>query len=571
MNLRDPNASTSTPTGKAPMTARTAAQKATEAKAVSSTQITETPAPPPILKAEEELELKLRVPPEALNRFKVAPKIRSLTTGRAVTQKLENVYYDTPDDQLAAAGVSLRVRKKSRSYEQTIKVKASQKAGLFKRLEWNKPLSSLSPILTGDDMPKELQKIFGKASLRDAIGPRFMVKQSRTIRMLSLPEATTEMALDIVDITTPAGKKMSYVEVEFELKTGRAVGLYDLALDLIDSYALTLSQFSKADEGMRLLRNTTPKGVKLPAPVLKTSDTVQQSFQRIIDVCSAQIMANEDAILARTDIEGVHQIRVALRRLRSGFTLFRPALKSPDARHLMEELKWLADSFGDARDTDVFLAETLPPVFDAHEDHLGLLALKRQAKRLNDQAYAQAQAVLKSPRYVKLLLTLAKWNESPDEAWHGGDMGAEALLGAPISGFADQLLQNRHKKVMRLGRRLETLSIERKHDLRLLVKKFRYAGDFFSSLYPNKKVKPFNKDLAGLQESLGALNDIAVAGDLVRRLAQASAQKDSKMRAPALEAAGIVIGWNNRAAQEKVNRLVQEWRPFAQRAPYWHK
>src|SRR3546814_12195228 len=85
------------------------------------------------------------------------------------------------------------------------------------------------------------------------------------------------------------------------------------------------------------------------------------------DVCSSDL-----PVLRNRDIEGVHQMRVALRRLRSALSLFAPALPAALTDPLIAELRWLNGPLGRKRDIDVFLAETLVPLSAKLPDPKGL-------------------------------------------------------------------------------------------------------------------------------------------------------------------------------------------------------
>src|SRR5262249_7109855 len=101
----------------------------------------------PAVDGNREIELKLEGPAASLSRLRRHPWIRSLSEGRAVTQRYGSVYFDTADYDLAAAGFGLRVRGIGRRRVQTLKGERSAIGGLFERIELDAPIDSDEPDL----------------------------------------------------------------------------------------------------------------------------------------------------------------------------------------------------------------------------------------------------------------------------------------------------------------------------------------------------------------------------------------------------------------------------------------
>jgi triphosphatase len=89
--------------------------------------------------------------------------------------------------------------------------------------------------------------------------------------------------------------------------------------------------------------------------------TAGQAFQVIGFSCLHHFATNQDAG-AHSDPEGVHQIRVGLRRLRAAMSLLKELIEEPDLEHIKSDLKWLTEQLGAARDLDVFLKEGVKPL-----------------------------------------------------------------------------------------------------------------------------------------------------------------------------------------------------------------
>ena len=109
-------------------------------------------------------------------------------------------------------------------------------------------------------------------------------------------------------------------------------------------------------------------------------------------------------MLAGEDPEYLHQMRVALRRLRSAFSVFAPALPAETTAPVAAELKWLGAALGPARDWDVFVTETLPPVHAEFGEHPALAAFGERCAALRRAAAQRARRTVASQRYQRLML-----------------------------------------------------------------------------------------------------------------------------------------------------------------------
>jgi inorganic triphosphatase YgiF len=170
-----------------------------------------------------------------------------------------------------------------------------------------------------------------------------------------------EVAIDQGRVTTPRGS-VPICEIELELKDGEPDALFDLALALNKETPLRLETSSKSDRGYALLTEDAIGWSKAPALVLDPVVTGAQAFSSIVRHNLAHLLSNERAAREGHDPEGVHQARVAIRKLRSVLTLFRSFLPVEVVERHTEELRWLAGEMGTARDLDVFLDELLAPV-----------------------------------------------------------------------------------------------------------------------------------------------------------------------------------------------------------------
>jgi triphosphatase len=518
-----------------------------------------------VARSTSEVELKLGVAPDAVRKLTTHPLLRGGT--RPQRKRLHSVYFDTPALDLWRRGVALRVRREGRRWVQTVKGEGTVQAGLYRRAELEWEVSGPQPDFTRlgrSGGNGDFTGIFASAQLRAQLRPVFVTDFSRSRRLLELgPEATVEVAIDVGEIRS-GGRQEKVSEIELELKRGAASHLYELALKLLKDVPLAVENRSKAERGFALARGERSAPVKARPATLSTEMSVNDAFKEVIWASLAHLQANERGMLEGADPEYLHQMRVALRRLRSAFSVFAPLFPEEAIVPLAAELRWLAASLGPARDWDVFVTETLPPVHAEFGEHAALTAFGQQCAGLRRSAGRKAHRAAASQRYHQLVLTLASWLTA--ERWPAQmDDAGRARLAAPVRDFASAVLEERYGRVRKRGRSLERLSPAELHRLRIAIKKFRYATDFFAGLYDGKRARETLKRLARLQDILGAINDAATVGSLVGEVLQ----HGKTSRRYAAEARGILLGWSRGQAATLRRELKTAWKPFRAAEKFW--
>ncbi len=305
--------------------------------------------------ANQEFELKLLAPAGDFDRLREAPIITRYRGSAGVVRRLDATYYDTADRLLFRHGLSLRVRRDGRRYTQTLK-RAPVHGQPFVRAEWESPAASRAPDLTL--LP--IAEIGAPFDALDAgqLNAVFVTKLRRRTLRLDLPGAVVEVAFD--DGSIEAGERRERLtEIELELKAGDASALHDLGLQLLEISPLRISTLSKSDRGYNLAFDAVPKATKAMPTGIAAGHTVDDVIALLLGACQHQLLANQPVAERGIDPEGVHQMRVALRRLRTACTLLGTEIASPTLLGFAAEAKWLAQVLGGAREWDVLVTDTL--------------------------------------------------------------------------------------------------------------------------------------------------------------------------------------------------------------------
>ncbi len=512
-----------------------------------------------------ETELKLRIAPDAAAAILRHPALKPFKRARARASQLTSIYFDTPDGALAAAGVALRLRRDGRQWIQTVKgpaVRGASAGGLSTRPEFEWPVSGprLDPLRFA---ATPFRRTLGKAEQR-GLSPRFTTDIRRTVVPLSFPDSTmAKLCIDVGEVRTDDGEPVLRApmhEIELELEAGDPRRLYELAHALAADVPLALEPASKAERGYALRVASVFEPLRASDIELASKCTAGAAFVSIMRSCLAQIEGNAQGVATRDDPEWIHQMRIGVRRMRACLSLARRTIATARIEPLRVELRWLAQSLGPARDFDVFVTATLPDFREAVARGNGAslaaplakLAARTTARR--KAAREHARAAVASPRFVRLVLSVASLAASPDLM----GVSHDEKLARSARDVARPLLKRRHQALIALGSDLAHAAPEARHAARLAAKKLRYAAEFFASVYPRKKTRAYRKALATLQEELGAWNDAAVA-----------ARVAAEITGPHSAAAAAFEGWAAARSASRGEALSQAWARFVKARPFW--
>jgi inorganic triphosphatase YgiF len=464
----------------------------------------------------KEIELKLEFDPADAARLASHPALQSGLAPQE-EQQLISTYFDTPDCALHKAGVYLRVREDGRRIVQTVKA-AKSKSELIERLEWEREIPGRNPDLDGVE-GSPLEPLL-TAEIRAALRPMFETRIRRHVFRIGQGGAEIEVAIDQGEIATRTGMR-AISELELELKRGKTRELFRLARILGEKVPLRLEVKSKAERGYELLQGGVLKVEKAAEIDIPPEMTAGEAFRAIAGNCLRQIIANEPAMCCGR-AEGLHQMRIGLRRLRAAIAAFADVVDDEDQNKIKTELKWITQELGPARDLDVFAADVLEPLIASRPANADLALTRRNFEAKRKEAYIHAARSVRSDRFRAAVLDLVEWIETGEWGSAAGEH-RKALRTRAVAEHAKDELRRLRKRIKRKGTILRELSVRQRHKLRIRAKRLRYATEFFAGTFPGetsgKRRQESLTALKDMQDALGALNDLAtrhalIAGEL---------------------------------------------------------
>ncbi|HEY2621500.1 MAG TPA: CHAD domain-containing protein [Acetobacteraceae bacterium] len=509
----------------------------------------------------DEVELKLLAPAGVMDQLRNAPIVARHARNAGVARRLDAVYYDTPERILFSHGMSLRVRRHGSRYVQTVKRDPVQ-GQPFARREWEISVDGMEPdlaILPVSEIGAPLDRLAA-----DALEPVFATKVRRRTQRLDLAGTVVEVAFDEGSIE--AGERCEpLTEIELEVKSGGPRALYQLGIELLETAPLRIGTQSKADRGYGLAFGLQREATKATTPALTAEHTVDDIIGILIGGCQHQMLANQVVVESGRDPEGAHQMRVALRRLRTACAMLCRELGLPTLRTFSAEGKWLATLLGAARDWDVFITETLSGPSDALSAEVDFDGLRQAAEPHRRAAYAVLQEALASQRYNRFQLSMLLWIES--RGWRNElEAGSLAVLLEPAPAFAGRVLTRLRHRASKRGAQFRQLPPDARHQVRIALKKLRYAMEFFNLLHnDNGEAKDFRRCLANLQDMLGHDNDATTTLPFLRALAHDPVTPEVQ------RTIGAVMGWQARDRAATATMLRKQWRRFKSLPAFWSR
>ncbi|MGJ7578694.1 CHAD domain-containing protein [Variovorax sp. RHLX14] len=504
-----------------------------------------------------EIEFKFLVPLDRLGEIESA-----LRAGEFEQLDLQARYFDTRDGALARADVALRMRKEGGHWVQTAKARGD---GPLDRFEHNVDLGNPTDPTALPDIGLHEGTHVGHA-LEAAIGDAALVETfstaiHRIVHRHTESDTQVEFALDVGSLIAQGHggaptRESAVCELEIELVHGDVAVLVSVAKRWVAEYGLAFSTVSKAARGQRLLGGNKPvAAVKSRAPNFSTHGEKQpdgaEIQRRVVSACLAQILPNASEVAAGSaDADAVHQLRIGIRRLRTALreldglaeNRFDPAWEGP-LRHTFAAL-------GRSRDGEL-LTTKMQPMLEA----AGGPQIATTVEANDTSGMTVSETVCLTPFQIVLVeligfVTHAS-NDAPADDGADNPANARKLIGKRLNGL--------HRRVVKGGRRFESLEPEDQHKVRKQLKRLRYLAEFVAPLFDEKSASRYIAKLTPAQDTLGDFNDMSVAAVSYRRLAV----RDQK--------AWFAVGWLNasqqhatrdcRKALEKIEDARKFWKP----------
>ncbi len=491
-----------------------------------------------------EITLEFELGSTLLDRLLRAPAVAARRDGSASTAACNLIWHDTADGALAQAGLALC---------------QGGKAGVW-RLERLHPAADATGWL-----PAHLAPVLEEAAAQDGLrtplpgklAPAAAFAGRLRQQRLHLPNGPGRLSVLCGTLRGVAEDQPSCRV----MLSGAPADAAGLAATLAETLDLTVPRRSLAAQAMALARSRPSRPRHTGAPVLPPGVSATGALACITAHLSDVILHWADLVPQAATPEPVHQMRVAVRRLRSALTAFRHAARDdtgacPWLDELAAVLRTLAARLGVARDWDVFLSETGAEVVAAFPQDRRISQLIAAAGRKRLAAYADLAQYLGSQEWthlsmrLALLPTLRPWDEAGDRH----------MLDGPAADYAVRALDRRLKHVLAPGNDLTGLAPSHLHDIRKQAKRLRYATEFFAPLFAEKHVRKYLPRLEALQAVLGAVNDTEVAAGLTAQLAGG---------ADRAFAAGVVQGFGAARAGRAAGKVQRAWCRFTRASPFW--
>jgi len=501
-----------------------------------------------------EIELKFQVPPSQRQALRRSLQSRGAPVPR---MHLRAIYYDTADGRLAAAALALRLRREGPRWVQTLKAQTARDGHRLEH-EVVLPRQRGEPALdpsrhVGTPAYERFAKVLGGAS-GTAWVVRYRTDIWRTLRERRVRGGVVELALDEGRIEAH-DRSRPVSELEIELLRGRPEVLARIARELVQRHQLWLDVRSKAQLGQMLADGSGALPARKASPVhLDGRRDLASALRQVLTQTLGQVLANAAEVADGVGRpEHLHQLRVGLRRTRVALRLFERAAVGGVDPTWTKRLAELFQALGGTRDRDVWAASLLPAVREAGAPWAEL----PPADDADDGV--RAQQVLRSAPTNLLWLELLAF------AW-GGPAGPVATAAMQVEPASEDLrpyvvrrLQAWHRRLRAAAKGADDLDEPALHEVRKLVKRQRYAAEFCAALFGAKATGRYLRELAPLQETLGALNDLHTA-TLAYEEVLASEPR-----------AAFILGWL--AARRQAARLqaIAALKPLARAAVPWER
>ena len=499
---------------------------------------------------DQEIEIKFRSDAAGLARLLEAPLIKSANTLQ--TETLKATYFDTPSNALREKGIILRIRKSGNDVPVLgMKAPGAAGGGPFQRMEVEVNSPSLKPNLALFD--KSTEKFVTRIIGGQPLAAKFKMEFRRQSGLVFSGGSVVEIAVDQGHISS--GKRsVPLAEVELELVSGNTSDLLELGIRLAKDFSLRLDFVSKAEKGFRALLEEKPLPVKAAAIKSKSLATLDDAVSVIISNTLAQFTANWACLRETDEPESIHQMRIALRRMRCAMSIFKRPLPNAGFGDLRDDAGLLASAFGPVRNADAIRISVLQGPLASADCPENSDALRGIMEKLHIAGYASARFEIESLAATLLVLNVQSLLAHND--WREG-----ACTTMPARKFFRAELSRLRARVLKRAKTAH-VSDEARHKLRIALKNLRYGVDFFDFPGNRRERQAYKTRMSALQDLLGMRNDIVAAKTYLKELQEETGPEAEQV----LE---FIRGWYARDAAAADKQISKAIKKFKRMEPFW--
>lgn len=476
-------------------------------------------------------------------------------------RRIRSVFFDTAARDLGKKKIVLR------GYE--------LHGARFLELSWTRARSggerqSIELRVPGPDFGADI--LSSSPELRRSIGgqtlaARCVAETERRERLLHLADGCISVVFDDGFVEC-SGERISFHEIELRLSSGSPALLSSFAAELARLLPLRRLPLGETEIALARMAGRDIATVKAQDPTLEADASLDDAIVAIIGSCLDQFEANWPALTHSQDPEeSIHQMRVALRRLRAGVSLIRRGVRSEALEAAGARAKAIAATLGEARNLDVFREMLADESFASMEEEPSFYALLDALECRRASAHDAVRRLIASRETTQFVLDLRAalaardWSavegETPESA------GLDTSAAHTARDFAVASLDRLHRKAMKKSRKLASLTPEKRHEARIALKKLRYAAEFFETLFDERReARKYQRRCASVQDSLGASNDLAMAERLLREI-------DDGLAKGAWPASSFVAGWYAHAQDAESSDWKRAEKCLGKLKPFW--
>jgi len=455
-----------------------------------------------------EIELKFQIPAESK-----APLEKFIQSKGGTSKRLRAKYFDTDDRLLARSNIALRLRKEGHVWYQTLKV-APQAAAVIRHEDTVRLVTppGTAPVLdtsrhSSSDQWTKINKLL-RDDAANELKPLYETDLKRLSVDLRTRRGLINYAIDTGSILTKEKEtdplftalghtvellKLPVNEIELELVSGSNMALIEAGTRLVRDYGVWLDVRTKSMRGDSLAKATLIMAPAKAQSVKITDDlSLEEFFEIVRKECVRHALVNASQLASEEGYspEHIHQLRIALRRLRTALKLF-SRVHNFEVQTWSDQAKFLAAQLGKNRDIDA-MSENIWP----------------ELRKINAPLVEfSAQEGIQSPALIV--------REGKIQSWFleliGRDLQSREQNTQSHWSAIMPIIIKWQKKCAKRAKNFASLTVEERHELRKKMKRLRYSLEFIEGECKSAKFRYFSKVLARAQNELGIYNDLQVA------------------------------------------------------------